>query len=321
MKILLACIALFVGFSSFAELERKVSQSTFRKTDSVVLKELASNESIYHFEILNLSDFDKSGAIIYSIDGNDKTDTLKNGVFEVKTTPGKHIFVIYVNETYLEMYSDSLEISPQTMDFYSVDATSTLLEIIVDKPVIYLYPEGSMDFTVRVHPKGTMAFTYPKYNTQWSGTATPDGKIQIDGANYPYLFWEAKQEMAPMDPTKTSGFMVNSENVLSFLEEKLALAGFTSIEKADFITYWAPRMIAHENVFVSFHQNERCDQFASLDITPKPDVVARFYMSWAPCSNTIQPVPQEITPISRHGFTVLEWGGQQLEVRINQLHL
>jgi len=321
MKILLSCIALTLGLHTFAGIERKSAQSPFQKVDSAVLEELSSNESIYSFEILNLTENGKSSIVLYSIDGVEKTDTLNDYIFEVKTTPGKHIFVIYINAIYLEMYSDSLEIQPQTKDSYTVEADYALLHIEVDKPVIYLYPESSVEFSLSVHPTGKMAFTYPKYNSNWSGTASPDGSLQIDGATYRYLFWESKQDMAPMNPSKSAGFVVNSENVLAFLEEKLSLVGFTSIEKADFITYWAPRMIAHENVFVSFHQNETCNQFAALDITPKPDVIARFYMSWAPCKSDVQASPQEITPITRKGFTVLEWGGQQLEVRTNQLHL
>lgn len=51
-------------------------------------------------------------------------------------------------------------------------------------------------------------------------------------------------------PEPDSGFVVAREDAVSFLEGKLAQLGLNDREAADFITYWAPRIRAHEHVRV-----------------------------------------------------------------------
>jgi hypothetical protein len=86
----------------------------------------------------------------------------------------------------------------------------------------------------------------------------------------------------------------------------------TSEEKADLITYWGPLLIKYPNCFIHFVFNEDADRFAKLKITPKPDVVLRFYMLVQPYGTEIPaflPTPQKIPKMDRNGFDVLEWGG------------
>jgi hypothetical protein len=92
----------------------------------------------------------------------------------------------------------------------------------------------------------------------------------------------------------------------------------TAKEQADFITYWGPRLAAHDKTFVHFEFNEACNRYAELDISPKPDNLYRIYIGWKAIYTEMEPTPQIIKPIDRNGFTVLEWGGYQVtEQQIN----
>ncbi len=104
--------------------------------------------------------------------------------------------------------------------------------------------------------------------------------------------------------------------MISFLEEKLTLAGLNSKEQADFITYWVPRLTQNEINFVRFEFNEECNRYAELEITPKPDHLVRFYMVWSPMDSATQLTPraQQISAQKREGFTVLEWGGVEISL-------
>lgn len=51
----------------------------------------------------------------------------------------------------------------------------------------------------------------------------------------------------------------------------------------------------------------------ALDITPKPDRILRVYLRYRPAAaEEVLPEPAAVLPLSREGFTVVEWGGQLL---------
>lgn len=298
---------------SFSKEEYRIAAPfVFEKSEPA--PELAKNIGIYQFKFNGLLEEDLSASIILSCDqGENQTFQLKNGILEYQAKKGYHQFVIYINESYYELYSHNLQLNEKERFIYSVRLTETngLIEM-VDKPVIYLYPETSQEFHVQVAPKGEMAFTYPKYKDGWSGVMHPDGNLEVDGASYNYLFWESQQALSALNPKTTAGFVVRKNEVLDFLEEKLDEVGFTSKERADFITYWGPRMQQLDQVFVTFHQDQECDQFADLNIVPKPDNIHRFYLSWGAYDGNEIPKAQKLIPFQRDGFTVVEWGGSEV---------
>ena len=167
---------------------------------------------------------------------------------------------------------------------------------------------------MKVNPVGEFSFTYPKYEDQWNCTAFPSGEVQIEGKSYNYLFWEAEQYVDEEKLREFQSARIAKDDLVPFLERSLDQFGFTSKEKADFITFWAPMMIRYEATEVRFILNEACDQFAELEISPKPENVLRFYMIWHPTdANAIDSeetlaIPEYI----RNGFTVLEWGGMEI---------
>lgn len=174
------------------------------------------------------------------------------------------------------------------------------------KPVIYLYPETVTDCTVTVD-YSPFTYTYPTYNDGWEVTAYPDGRLinKADGTEHYYLFWEGGAR--PIWEFE-SGFVVKGSDTESFLREKLAYLGLTPREYNDFITYWVPKMQNSPYNLIMF-ADEQYEELAPLTVTPEPDSVVRVHMVYMPLDEPIEVPEQELTPMERDGFTVVEWGG------------
>ena len=310
MKIALLIIVLIsISFS----MKARETMPTLVLDQSVQDLSLNLNESVFKFTFMNISENNASETVEYSIDGVvGKMNLTKDNSIELKTTPGKHLFQFYYNSNYLEVFTETILIRPRYRDNYSVYLTDAIYPVISEKPVIYLYPETETNVEVKLNVKGKTTFTYPEYSDGWKFIAQSDGTLKFGAATYNYLFWEGSQRHVLASNNVNKGFIVKGENAISFLEEKLKLAGLTTKEQADFITYWGPRLSQNETNFVHFEFNESCDQFAELDITPNPDNLYRIYMLWHPVNTEFNVIEQKIIPIVRKGFTVVEWGGQEL---------
>ena len=193
-----------------------------------------------------------------------------------------------------------------------------------EKPVLYLYPQEERQLTVTLDLEGTLDTVYPAPDIQrttergtqasWTVTAAPDGTLTDQaGRTYPSLFWDG--EMTLPDPD--AGFVVSREDVVPFLEDKLAQLGLTDREAADFITYWAPRMRAYEYTFASFDASVYT-QRASYSFTDEagasvtPDTFIRVFMTIREAdANTVVQPQTFAPPPTRTGFTAVEWGGAQ----------
>lgn len=63
--------------------------------------------------------------------------------------------------------------------------------------------------------------------------------------------------------------------------------------------------------FIYFAGDEY-DEMAELTITPEPDSILRAMMVFSALNKKIEVTPQEIIPFEREGFTVVEWGGTEI---------
>lgn len=181
-----------------------------------------------------------------------------------------------------------------------------------DKPVIYLYPKEKTDISVNLKFNGKITCLYPKYNKDktWEVTAYPDGKIinKLDNREYSYLYWEGMSDKK-FDLSK--GFVIKGEDTAEFLQEELKYLGLTSRESDDFITYWLPKMNQNKYNLISFQQQDYTDM-AKLNISPSPDSILRIFMVFKPLDNEIEVQKQELETFDREGFTVVEWGGTEI---------
>lgn len=60
-------------------------------------------------------------------------------------------------------------------------------------------------------------------------------------------------------------------------------------------------------------QGEEYTEHARLKISPEPDSVLRVFMAYKPLDEPVDVPDQELEPFVREGFTVVEWGGTEME--------
>lgn len=253
----------------------------------------------------------------YSVDDQDEKSMVTSNETEIVeyVKAGEHDFKFLLNLNHYEIIIGDLTIEEGHHMIVQLNFRRSDQNIQLKKPVIYLYPEEETEIHLEVEAEGELTFMYPKYENGWDVTADSLGNITANGENFNYLFWEGEQEFNTSQLSYEEGFYVQGSNITSFLESSLNQFGFTSKEKADFITYWAPQMKDATNLYIYFLFNESCDQFATLNISPEPAQIARFYMLWANAGSDyddIGLIPQDIPTINREGFTVLEWGGAEV---------
>lgn len=243
--------------------------------------------------------------------------TLDDSTFTrtILVTPGDYTFQLAADYSFNEITTQSIHIDSGFRTVIAFQFQPIQIREVYLKPVIYLYPEKEQQTTVQLQPNGKFSFTYPLYKENgWKGTAHPDGQFTIDGKNYPYLFWEGINTQSQSGINYSTGFVVNSNEVTAFLEEKLTAMGLNDQEKTDFITFWGPRMTQAGKGFVQFLFNEEYNEIATINVSPQPDAIFRVYMLFTPLENTVElsPAPQEIKSVNRKGFTVIEWGGSEI---------
>lgn len=179
----------------------------------------------------------------------------------------------------------------------------------VDKPVIYLYPQEEMEVSVRLNLDGKLTCTYPAYDQGWTVTAKPEGTLtDATGQTYNYLYWEG---ISNRQPDMTRGFCVRGEDTAAFLEETLPKLGLNRREANEFIVYWLPLMEQNPYNIISF-QTDCYTEAAKLQIDPAPDTLIRVFMAWQGVESCVDLPEQELTAPERQGFTVVEWGGTEL---------
>ncbi|MEE1289652.1 MAG: hypothetical protein UHW86_01330 [Spirochaetota bacterium] len=184
-------------------------------------------------------------------------------------------------------------------------------DTVKKKPVIYLYPETATEVDVKLDYAGKLTCTYPKYQNGWNVIAEPDGTLKDvkTGKEYSYLFWEGESKVK-YDLSK--GYVVKGEDTAEFLQEKLAQIGLLPKEYNEFIVYWLPEMEDNPYNLITF-QNEVYTNCAVLTVNPKPDSVLRVFMAYKELERPIKIESPEITPFERKGFTVVEWGGTEID--------
>lgn len=184
----------------------------------------------------------------------------------------------------------------------------------VAKPIIYLYPTETTDVSVKLGAKEKLTHTYPKYVDEWKVRAEPNGDLTdtVTGRKYYALYWEGKDADLPR---YDDGFVVAKDEVVPFLEEKLAKLGLNEREANEFIIYWLPKLESAPYTFVHFVSQDEQDKNMPLTVQPKPDTIIRVLMAFKTLDKPIE-VKEQVLPEmpKRDGFTVIEWGGTEIPV-------
>lgn len=188
------------------------------------------------------------------------------------------------------------------------------INIISDKPVIYLYPEEKTDVSIKLDVKGDIRFSYPAYNGEWNVSATPKGELTTNNKTFDYLFWEGNHGWEMYNAVSfDEGFIVASTDLLEFFEEKLSEMNLNHREKQDFITYWVPRMMQDKYCKIRFYFNDWYrNNLAELEVLPKAQNLYRMFMVYEGVDAPVEMKEQNIQAANRDGFHVIEWGGSEM---------
>jgi len=258
-----------------------------------------------------------SGAKISTLNGKVSTMTDETGRYSLTiSSQDTALFMFKSGLSEIVLWNYSFQGSHHVeLNFYS---SYDLYQIEVDKPVIYMYSAEDLKVSVKVNFKGDLAFVYPSMKENYWQVNLSDNQIFIEQERYPYLFWEGVTGEIYFDKKDEDvyGTFVKKDEVVEYLETTLTELGLNSKEKTDFITFWAPKMINQESYFIQFLNQETIDDyFGQLEIKPSPDNLNRIYMlyeGFETIPEVFKSVPQQFEPLQRNGFTVIEWGGSQL---------
>lgn len=207
------------------------------------------------------------------------------------------------------------------------------------KPVVYLYPDPEQPTSVSVKFQVPVQFTtdIPKYADFWQVMAYPNGSLvnlkpeltncsQIDSSKkgseyaqeacqkntYPYLYWAGNINSKDY-PTINKGWVVDRNNLGTFLQTKLTEVGLNNKERNDFMSYWLPDMIAKNTQYyrISFLQTNDLNSLFPMTVSPSPDTTFRIFLDYSALTEKPQnlPLPQTLNKLIRNGFTLVEWGG------------
>ncbi len=178
-----------------------------------------------------------------------------------------------------------------------------------DKPIVYIYPEEETEVEVKLGNPEKITVDYPNYNDGWKVVAQPDGKLSMNSKDYYALYYEAKYDNFAQ---ANDGFVVARDEVEEFLDEKLELLGLNFKEREEFITYWAKGLEKSEYVFIRFASQDEIEAMMPLEVSPAPKTMIRVMMQYRNLDERIEVEKQELSPVERDGYTVVEWGGMKL---------
>jgi hypothetical protein len=189
----------------------------------------------------------------------------------------------------------------------------------IAKPAIYLYPETTQEIVVEHVFKGSILNTYPPYDKYWKVIAHPNG-VQLnttDNRKYNYLFWDGTYTFPRNHYDYKTGFYVEKEKTVEFLQQKLSKVGLNETEINDFVVYWLPQLNKNDINFIHFWINDNIDNCSVLNINPKPETSIRLFMEYQRHSPFDKKLPEQKLPsFQRNGFTMVEWGGGMIPTDI-----
>ncbi len=186
--------------------------------------------------------------------------------------------------------------------------------VAVRKPVIYLYPPAPTTVNVQLTLDGDLIADYPPLpETGWTVTASPDGSLvdEATGRHHRYLFWEGTSAGFELDPAQAH--LVPGAEAATFMEKVCDRFALTDDECGDFVTYWLPALANNPYSVVQMVDAPTYARYAQLQVSPEPDTVIRPFMIFARSETAVEVGAPDLPQHTREGFTVVEWGGANLD--------
>jgi len=188
----------------------------------------------------------------------------------------------------------------------------------VYKPIIYLYPTKTETVSVKVSNPQNFTAQYPAYGDGWTVVAQPNGDLTDTktGRELYSLYYESKN-IVPAK-VEADGFVVKGADTADFLANILPKLGLNARESEEFIIYWLPILQQNPWNYIRFESLSEINANQELTISPTPDTLIRVMMSHKPLAKPISVMPQQIATPSRTGFTVVEWGGTEINGEVTK---
>lgn len=206
---------------------------------------------------------------------------------------------------YRECYNSS---QIMNLEKQSKDPTVT-----VDKPIIYLYPTEDMELSVKLGYEDKITCSYPQYITGWNILAeTSSNLIDLKTNRNLYALYYESEAVYDFE-IQEDGFIVKGTDITNFLEEKLAILGFTEREMEEFIIYWAPKLQENEYNYIRFATIEEINKNMPLEFSTQPDTLIRVLMTYKGLDTPIDVKEQQLDTPERTGFVAVEWGGTEIK--------
>jgi len=305
-----------------------LSCGVFKKNSS---NEIPKDKRLYGEIILEDETInDNSKWYMISLTKNRKQNTNKKKLIYDSTDSNFDITISssdLMNYKYVEFLSvgherQLLKISELSNEFETVKLIkSPTVIIMAAKPAIYLYPITKRKISITHDFKGKIMNTYPKYNNGWNVIAEPNGKLLNISNNreFNYLFWDGFYSFPSKHFEYKTGFYVKKDDLIDFLQTKLAIIGLNNTEINDFVVYWLPILNKNKYNFIHFRINDNIDNISFLNVKPKPDTEIRVFMEFKGITELNEKVKipeQNLKSIVRKGFTLVEWGGANIDSKI-----
>lgn len=303
MKVAFVLTLLFMAFQSFGE-----SIIPYEIKDLGLSKKVANGKVEITFKFTD--DFEKicNNGVQSQMDAENLVLDCDKYCW-VTVDSGEHSFYFEKEGTYSVTFTSDFE----SGHAYEIWVYFQGVEIMVEKPVIYIHSSISKEMAISIDTKTNISFSYPPLDSiTWNFWIDSTGKIQINDEEYTYLFWDGEIKLAQLDFSSKNEVYVEQKNLLSFLEKSADDFGFTSSEKADFITYWYPQMKDCPSVKIQFLFNSEAQQISSLSHSENFPVY-QFYMFWTAYEKPFHPQKEIVFPeIKNETNYILEWGGGEI---------
>jgi hypothetical protein len=177
------------------------------------------------------------------------------------------------------------------------------------KPAIYLYPERKTEMNVSVFPQGEMLLTIPPYpKNGWNVVAEPNGDIHYQNNRFDYLYYEASIPDQLIQKPDT-GYVIPYDERSLFLTDLVTKLGLNEKETQQFVEYWVPILPKSPYYFIGVVPESTLHEISPVLITTKPDNLIRVTLYFQALDKKVTVTPPLILPVSRDGFTAVEWGG------------
>jgi len=131
-------------------------------------------------------------------------------------------------------------------------------DIMLDyKPIIYLYPEEEINLSVKLGKVNNIETRRNLYALYLEGIHSEECNLK-------------------------EGFVVNSNQTIQFLEEKLEVLGLNEIEAEEFIVYWLPILQENGYNYIRFATLDEINNNMPLELSVEPDTLIRILMQYKP---------------------------------------